>query len=667
MHHEVESAACREAVRLLGMGLWPIPITSPKSLNTEAPGKAPIGFAWGATRPDEARLRAVYAANYDAGVGLLLGESGGVIDVEMDGCADAEAAFARIMGGECVETMGWSSRRGPHSLFRWDDRLAKYAKSKFATFGIPGVECRIGALPGHHLQVQSVCPPSLIGERDEHGVVQIVGSRRWNGIDTIAPLPDAFFAWADALWAEEEARRTAARSIERPTFGPATDATIGRYAHAAFEAEIGKLESAPPGNRNNQLNASAFVLGQLVAARALDRATVEGALKYAASRIGQGEREAEKTIRSGLEKGLEKPRDLSGVVGPAAIVPTIGGRKPDPATEEQPAEPTLADIATASDLIRAEAGITWLWKDWMQQSVLCLLAAEPGIGKTRFCLDLARRIALGLSWPDGSPPTLPVGTRTLWVAADNQHAELATGPGQYGFDPDLLCLNTTKNDLYGGTELQTKEQLAALEFNIRCVRPGIVFIDTITQTTDLSSFDTADAKKQYKPLQEIAKRCNVTIVVVTHLANSGKAVGKRVIEKCRTVLMLTRPDKDGQPHRRRLWVDKSNSPEPAPLGVTMGPAGNDYDLDPPTSPDDDTPGRPTIGGPVKVAAKTQVELCMDRICDLVFEAKKLPLSDIRKACSELGFGGSTFKAARDKLRLKETTSEGQTWVEFSEY
>lgn len=85
---------------------------------------------------------------------------------------------------------------------------------------------------------------------------------------------------------------------------------IGAYAAAALRAELGALVRAPEGTRNNQLNAAAFSLGQLVGAGALDRSDVEAALEDAARAVGLSERETVGTIRSGVEAGMEKPRTL---------------------------------------------------------------------------------------------------------------------------------------------------------------------------------------------------------------------------------------------------------------------------------------------------------------------------------------------------------------------
>lgn len=77
------------------------------------------------------------------------------------------------------------------------------------------------------------------------------------------------------------------------------------YADAALENEVNRVKAAPEGERNNALNRAAFSLGQLVGGGALDEQAVITAL-LAASPLPP--REAEATIRSGLDSGKGKPR-----------------------------------------------------------------------------------------------------------------------------------------------------------------------------------------------------------------------------------------------------------------------------------------------------------------------------------------------------------------------
>lgn len=104
------------------------------------------------------------------------------------------------------------------------------------------------------------------------------------------------------------------RPPPRRTTGPAPKVD-DRYAAAALKGELDRLLSAPRGTRNDQLNASAYSLGQLVGAGVLDTVTAEVALLRAAESLGlvaeDGQRQTVATINSGLTSGMRKPRHLA--------------------------------------------------------------------------------------------------------------------------------------------------------------------------------------------------------------------------------------------------------------------------------------------------------------------------------------------------------------------
>jgi hypothetical protein len=86
----------------------------------------------------------------------------------------------------------------------------------------------------------------------------------------------------------------------------------GRYGAAALAREAALVRGARPGGRNRTLNRAAFSLGQLVAGGAIDRIVVERALLDAAIECGLATKGAEATIRSGIQAGLERPRQARG-------------------------------------------------------------------------------------------------------------------------------------------------------------------------------------------------------------------------------------------------------------------------------------------------------------------------------------------------------------------
>lgn len=82
------------------------------------------------------------------------------------------------------------------------------------------------------------------------------------------------------------------------------------YGQRALDGECRKVSSTMAGNRNAQLNKSAFRLGQLVNAGHLTSSEVESALYRAAASLTQedGETATIRTIKSGLLAGMNNPR-----------------------------------------------------------------------------------------------------------------------------------------------------------------------------------------------------------------------------------------------------------------------------------------------------------------------------------------------------------------------
>src|SRR3990172_2217343 len=118
---------------------------------TPCRAKRPLNGQWAddCLTPEAARL------HVDAGgtVGLVLGATSGVVDVEGDD-DDAEARIETLFQGRIPRTPTFQSKRGFHRLFRYDPRLERIGR---AVVKIGGVEARIGA---NGKAVMSLVPPS---------------------------------------------------------------------------------------------------------------------------------------------------------------------------------------------------------------------------------------------------------------------------------------------------------------------------------------------------------------------------------------------------------------------------------------------------------------------------------------------------------------------------
>ena len=102
---------------------------------------------------------------------------------------------------------------------------------------------------------------------------------------------------------------------------------MSAYARAVLERECSKVASTVTG-RNQQINASSFIIGRLVGAGLLDRHTAEQALFQAAEACGyvakDGAAAAIATLRSGLASGERHPWVVHGQRGATGRVAAIG-------------------------------------------------------------------------------------------------------------------------------------------------------------------------------------------------------------------------------------------------------------------------------------------------------------------------------------------------------
>jgi len=103
------------------------------------------------------------------------------------------------------------------------------------------------------------------------------------------------------------------RYVARPS-QPYAAGQHDQYVASAVQSELAALARCPAGSRGYQLNSTAFRLGTLVGAGALERCQAEHGLWDAASACGliavDGERAVNATIRRGLNAGSAHPRSM---------------------------------------------------------------------------------------------------------------------------------------------------------------------------------------------------------------------------------------------------------------------------------------------------------------------------------------------------------------------
>jgi Protein of unknown function (DUF3987) len=140
------------------------------------------------------------------------------------------------------------------------------------------------------------------------------------------------------------------------------------YTRAAFDKEINILRSAKKKGRNDQLNRSAFALGQFVGGGLLNEQEVVTVLENAARYIGLdrdsncGQSGIRATIKSGLESGKRQPRTApedKTSKGRQAKQQTATQTKPG-WSEPQPIPPRLRPVPKLPEAVIPEALRGWL-------------------------------------------------------------------------------------------------------------------------------------------------------------------------------------------------------------------------------------------------------------------------------------------------------------------
>jgi putative DNA primase/helicase len=246
--------------------------------------KTPVIDSWKPyqkERPAAAQVLTWWRKWPDANIGLITGAVSGLIVLDLDSPearADAEAC---------------GLPRTP---------TVKTGKGWHVYFAHPGGEVRNFARkrPGMDLRGDG---GYVVGAGSIHPSGSVYGWEISPDECNLAPVPE----WLMAMIRPNTTPPVTGGNGRGPAAGgDRTD----RYAAAALAGELQALAGATEGTRNQQLNDSAFALGGLIGAGALERTTVEDELFRAALGTGLGEQEAQRTIKSGLDAGEKQPREI---------------------------------------------------------------------------------------------------------------------------------------------------------------------------------------------------------------------------------------------------------------------------------------------------------------------------------------------------------------------
>jgi archaellum biogenesis ATPase FlaH len=273
------------------------------------------------------------------------------------------------------------------------------------------------------------------------------------------------------------------------------------YARQAYEDELSTLSGVST-SRNIQLNKSAFALGQLIGAQALNRDEVERALLAAAAGIGLGEREARATIRSGLEAGMRQPRDLSTLSQPEASYSSSSTPRSAPVLTAARGESYgLMERVKMSTMPETQ----WLIPDLIPVSSTVTLYGQSGTGKSFIALDFALQVSLK--------------TSVIYVAGEGINGMLKR--------MDAWCKQNQKQEgnihfVAKAPPLMNKGEVEEFLKSILPVEPKFIVFDTLARAmVGLDENSAKDMGLAMEVLAHIQRVTGATILLVHHTGKYG--------------------------------------------------------------------------------------------------------------------------------------------------
>lgn len=254
-------------------------------------GKKPALRSWielQETQPNLKTFRRWQDAGLFQNVGIICGAvSGNLVVIDLDGLNAVKTFRNRFRDLLDTYTVQTGSGQGEH-LYYQVVRLPRTTRE----IGIPGggnVEVRVNGC-------YVAAPPSIHPDTQRRYCTY-----RDKPIKRLADL-DMVLDWLATFSARSGSKGSAVRS------GNGRTMKVGAYAAAALRNEAAGVKLVAEGYRNNRLNLAAYNLGQLVGDSHLAREEVESVLLSAALAVGLPEGESLRTIKSGLDAGIAKPR-----------------------------------------------------------------------------------------------------------------------------------------------------------------------------------------------------------------------------------------------------------------------------------------------------------------------------------------------------------------------
>lgn len=223
--------------------------------------------------------------------------------------------------------------------------------------------------------------------------------------------------------------------------------------------------------------------------------------------------------------------------------------------------------------------VRWLWEGRIPLGKLTMLDGDPGLAKSTITLDLAARLSVAATMPDGTASDIsgPAGTVLLTAEdglADTIRPRLDAAGAQCAH---IVALKMVDSET--GARLPTVQDVDAIREAVEIVDAALVVVDPLVAYlgSEVNTHRDSDVREGLHGLAELAEELGVAILAVRHLNKSGGSNPKYrgggsigLIAAARSGLLVAEDPEDSSGERRVLASTKSNlCPEPPALSYQL--------------------------------------------------------------------------------------------------
>jgi hypothetical protein len=286
----------------------------------------------------------------------------------------------------------------------------------------------------------------------------------------------------------------------------------------------------------------------------------------------------EATLQVATEHGLEKYLELfREAAPPSRVIQLPVHRLSKDVKESRPLYRCFTEVEARP--------INWLWPGRIARGKVCMLAGNPGLGKSQITASMAAIVTRGGTWPVDRT-TCKSGAVIFLSAEDDPADTIRPRLEAAGADISRCFTLDAITDLHPSSgasvrrSFNLKTDLDRLADLLREVpEPAMVVVDPISAYLgSADSHNNAEIRALLAPLNDLAAEHSVAIVAVSHLNKGGgseallRVTGSLAFVAAARSAYVVAIDKD-EPDRRLLLPLKNNvGPDRGGLAFRIQPA-----------------------------------------------------------------------------------------------